>query len=179
MIKRMFIATACVLLVASFCVEEYSYAGDASASGFDNRIVLLETVRQNYLASLRLEALKTKNTRPAKIETTGSIEAWLKRVKAEEVNMVTNRYVGKTQNEVKVSGKAYFVSGESYVWALQQNPSVRFAKDPFTNKIIDKADATIFVDASGRVLYFESDDAHKSFMALAERDTVFGYTAPK
>lgn len=179
MIKRMLIATGCALLVASFCVKEYSYAGDASASGFDSRIALSETVRQNYLASLRLEALKTKNTIPANIETSSSTGAWLKRVKANEVNMVTNRYVGKMQNEVKVDGKTYFVSGESYAWTLQQNPSIRFAKDPFTNKIIDKADAVIFVDASGRTLYFESDDAHKNFMALAEKSTAFGYQSPK
>ncbi|MBI5047421.1 MAG: hypothetical protein HZB54_00520 [Deltaproteobacteria bacterium] len=176
MIKKMFMITVLLALAAIISLPGYSYAGGASAIAIDNRVVVLETVRQNYLASLRMEALKTKNAIPAKVDASNSILAWLKKVKADEVNMVTNRHTGKKQNEVNMNGKAYFISGESYAWTLQQNPSIRFAKDPLTDKIIDKADAAIFADASGRVLYFESEEA---FMALAEKGTTFGYTSPK
>jgi hypothetical protein len=62
---------------------------------------------------------------------------------------------------------------------LQENPSIRFARDPFSNKAIDKADAAVYVDASGRAFYFESDDSYKNFIALGEQETAFGYTEPK
>ena len=48
-----------------------------------------------------------------------------------------------------------------------------------TNKTIDKADAVIYIDASGRALYFESGDTYERFVGLAEQETVYGYTPPK
>lgn len=176
MLKRMAI-TITFLLIASICLPLYSYAAETGGIEIDNRVVLLESVRQNYLASLRLEALKTGNIAPDNMMS-GSAGNWLKRVNASEVNMVTNRRLKDGQDTVLIKGKAYHTSGESYVWTMQQNPSIRFAKDPFTGKTIDKADAVIFANASGKVLYFESEESYKGFIGLAVQETVFGYTKP-
>ena len=158
----------------------YSSASETNSMAVDNRaVLLLESVKQNYLASLRLEALKTRNTVPGRDQINSPANFWMKRVKAGEVNMVTNHYTKDPQTKVIMGGKIYYTSGESYTWTMQQNPSIRFAKDPVTNKTIDKADAVIYIDASGRALYFESVDTYEKFVALAEQETVYGYTPPK
>ncbi len=59
---------------------------------------------------------------------------------------------------------------------MRLNPSTRFAKDPLTDRAVDKSCAVIYADASGRVYYFESEAAYSAFMALAEGSTVAGYT---
>lgn len=158
----------------------YSSAKETINTAADNRaFLLLESVKQNYLASVRLEALKTKNSVPGKDQINTPANLWMKRVKASEVNMVTNRYNREPQSKVIMEGKIYYASGESYVGTIRQNPSLRFAKDPVTNKTIDKAEAVIYVDASGRALYFESGDTYERFVSLAGQETVYGYTPPK
>jgi len=159
---------------------EYSSASETNSTAVDNRaFLLLESVKQNYLASLRLEALKTRNTVPGRDQINSPANFWMKRVKVGEVNMVTNRHTKDPQTKIIMGGKIYYTTGESYAWTMQQNPSIRFTKDPVTNKTIDKADAIIYIDASGRALYFESDDTYARFVALAEQETVYGYTSPK
>ncbi|MBI5407654.1 MAG: hypothetical protein HZA18_08180 [Nitrospirae bacterium] len=158
----------------------YSSATEINNTAGDNHaFLLLESVKQNYLASLRLEALKTGNTVPGRDQINSPANFWMKRVKAGEVNMVTNHYTKDPQTQVIMGGKIYYTSGESYTWTMQQNPSIRFAKDPVTNKTIDKAEAVIYIDASGRALYFESGDTYERFVGLAEQETVYGYTPPK
>ncbi len=158
----------------------YSSASETNNMVVDNRaVLLLESVKQNYLASLRLEALKTGNSVPGRNQINSPSDFWMKRVKAGDVNMVTNRYTRDPQTKVIMGGKIYYTSGESYAGTMQQNPSLRFTKDPVTNKTVDKAEAVIYIDASGRALYFESEDTYEKFVSLAEQETVYGYTPPK
>jgi YHS domain-containing protein len=153
----------------------YSYAAEPN----NQSILVLESVRQNYLASLRLDSLKTNNNLPGSIKANSSPSQWLKRVKTNEINIVTNRFSKDVQTGISIDGKVYYTSGDSYILNLQENPSIRFARDPFSNKAIDKADAAIYVDASGRAFYFESDESYRNFIALGEQETAFGYTEPK
>ncbi len=59
------------------------------------------------------------------------------------------------------------------------NRSTRFARDPYTKKLVDKAEATIFNDSSGRAWYFESGNPQASFTDLVSQDTVYGYDEAK
>lgn len=178
-LKSTCIKTGLLVFIVAICLSGYGNAAETSSIAIDNdTILLIETIKQNYLASLRLEALKTKNSMPDLNQTNNTPSLWLKRVKANEVNMVTNRYTKETLSETILSGKVYYASGEMVAWTLQQNPSLRFTKDPLTHKIVDKSDAVIYVDASGRALYFESDETYKNFIALADQEAVYGYTKP-
>ena len=150
----------------------YSYASGPAVES--NAIPLLESVRQNYYAQVRLESLKNSNN--VKINRDVPANLWLNKVKATEVNMVTNRFEAGPQVAIRINGKTYFANGEGYALNIQENPSVRFAKDPITNKIIDKADAVSYADASGRILYFESDMTFDRFVGLASSETLYGYS---
>lgn len=154
--------------------------GKAAEAGMDGKqaIVHLGTVMQNYLASVRAEAVQTKSPAPEKI-TSGPASSWMKKVAANEVNMVTNKHMKKAQAEVKLDGKTYFASGPGMEANLAKNASTKFAKDPFTGKTVDKSEAAIFADASGNVWYFESENSYKGFIALASPETLFGYSEPK
>lgn len=165
--KRMFfmgIITAAAL-AASSVVPGYAGAGTASNGG---AAVLLESVRQNYMASQRLNALKAKNTRPeaAKAEAPSS---WLTRVNTNEVNMASNRFEKKAQKAVNIGGRTYYASNDMAAASISRNQSARFAVDPISGKKIDKAEAVIFADASGRVIYFESEATGNNFISLAEQ----------
>lgn len=179
-IKRLLLAGIMTAFVAGTVMSGNSMAAEGVNSAEGNQaVMILESVRQNYLASVRLEALKSNITLPVKSHADSPANAWLKRVKPSEVNMVTNRYSQSAKNAVKMEGKLYYTSGEAYVANLKQNPSIRFAKDPISGRTIDKAEAAIYIDASGRALYFKTDDSFKNFLALAESGTVYGYTKPK
>ncbi len=179
-IKRIAIMVAFSTLAAGISLSGYSY-GAEGAKPADNTqaILILESVRQNYLAQVRLESLRMKNTMPAMSHADNPANVWLKRVMPSEVNMVTNRYTNQPQSAIRMNGKVYYTSGEPYIMTLKENPSIRFAKDPITGMAIDKAEAAIYIDASGRALYFSTDDSFKNFIALAESDTAFGYSKPK
>ena len=179
-LKNIVIKTSLSTLLIGTCLSGYSHATESNGTGIDNRAtLLLESVKQNYLASIRLEALRTKNAIPDRAQINSPAGFWMKRVKTDEINMVTNRYTTELQSRVILGGKVYYTLGESYAWTMQQNPSIRFAKDPLTGKTIDKADAIIYIDADGRALYFESEGTYKKFLALAEQETVYGYTEPE
>lgn len=166
------------VFIAIICLMGYSNAAETREI-YGRAGLLLESVKQNYLASIRLEALKTKNNVPDRSEINSPASFWLKRARATEINMVTNRMTKELQGKVVMNEKVYYTPGESFALTLQQNPSLRFAKDPLTNKSVDKANAVIYADASGRALYFESDDTYKKFISLAEEESVFGYSKPK
>lgn len=161
-------ALALAVLIAPACVYAQSDVNSVAISR-------LESIKERYLASVRSEALHAKNAVPARIAT-GPASSWMKRVNANEVNMVTNRFERKQQNEISLNGKVYFATGEGYAFNMTQNPSLRFAKDPMTNKAIDKAEAVIYSDASGRAHYFESEETYKNFISLATPETVYGYS---
>lgn len=134
-------------------------------------VARLKTVKGNYLAFLRAEALQGKNTEAAgKVQDPGPASAWMTRVNASEVNMVTNRYEKKKQGEVNLNGKSYYCSGEAFMTSLEKNPSLRYAQDPLTNRKVDKSGAEIYADASGRAYYFESEDTYKEFINLGDME---------
>ncbi|MBI5192065.1 MAG: hypothetical protein HZA08_01330 [Nitrospirae bacterium] len=179
-IKRLLLAGIMTACVAGVTMSGNSFAAEGTNAAEENQaIMILESVRQNYLASVRLESLKSKNTLPSKSHADSPAQAWLKRVKPSEVNMVTNRYTQSEQSAVRMEGKLYFTSGDAYITNLKQNPSIRFAKDPISGRTVDKAEAAIYIDASGRALYFKTDDSFKNFIALADTGTVFGYSQPR
>lgn len=170
-----------VKLFAASCLSIFvaAAAGSAvaaeTASADKGAIAKLETIKENYLASVRAEAVQTRNAVPARIAT-GPASSWLKRVQASEVNMATNRYERKALNEAKINGKSYFVSGAGYAENMAKNPSTCSARDPYTNNMVDKSQAAIYADASGKVYYFESENSFKGFIALATPATVYGYS---
>ncbi len=128
--------------------------------------VKLNAIKATHLASLRSEVLKNGNSFPKNLQA-GPAASWLKRVNSDEVNMVTNRFEKKRQDAIKIDGKTYYGSGEGYASALLKNRSLTRATDPYNGKKIDKAEAHIFVDASGRAHYFESAETYSAFISLA------------
>lgn len=155
------------------------FIGGSAVAGTDSdAIAKLEAAKGSYLASVRMEALKTKNAVPENIAT-GPASAWLTRVDASKVNMTANRFENEAQQSVVLDGKTYFVASAAHAENLKLNPSTRFANDPISNKAVDKADAVIYADASGRTYYFESEQSFNSFVALATPETVYGYSEAK
>lgn len=153
-------------------------AGSAIAGANDGAIAKLEAAKNSYLAGVRMEAIATKNAVPENIAT-GPASAWLTKVDAREVNMAANRYEKKALESVSLDGKTYYVAGTSYAENMRLNPSTRFSKDPVTDNTVDKADATIYADASGRAYYFESQKSFAEFIGLASPETIYGYSEPK
>ncbi len=169
-----------VLLIGVFCLfTATASAGGHNTATADRSVRLLDAVYQNYLAGLRLEALKTGNTIPEGFRSDSPPSMWLTKVDANRVNMATNRLADSELKAVTISGKTYFVAGDAYKEMLLNNPSVRFSRDPLTNRRVDKADAVVFADASGKVFYFESENTMKDFIALAYQGRVYGYTPPE
>lgn len=174
--KRNFILT---IAVAAFAFAALAVPADAKTPAANNgAITKLESAKECYKASVRKEAIQAKSSVPDKIST-GPASGWLTRVKRDEVNMVTNRFEGKKLAATNMDGKTYFTAGDVYAKNLAANPSTRFAKDALTDKKIDKAEAATYADASGRVYYFESEDSFRNFIALANPETVYGYSEAK
>ena len=141
-----------------------------SASNAEDQMIQarLNTIKASHLASLRSEALKTGNVITRNTQA-GPSSSWLKRVTPEEVNMVTNRLEQKSQDAITINGKTYYGSGEGYASTLLKNHSLTHAADPYTGNKVDKAEAVIFVDASGRAHYFESAESYTAFISLADK----------
>lgn len=170
--KIVMAAAISVFAVATFLPGRVQ--AETNKAGVDKYAVSrLKAVEANYLASLRLEALQTKNA--AKLKEAGSANSWMRRVNADEVNMATNRHEKKKQNAINMNGRPYYCSGKGSELTLTLNPSIRFAKDPLTNRRIDKSEAVIYADASGRAYYFESEDTYKGFIGVANIEKEPGY----
>ncbi len=133
----------------------------------------MEGIRQSYLAGLRMKALRAGSPMPETDADAGVASAWLTRVDAGTVNMVTNRVDDAAVKSVQIDGRAYSVNSEIGGLTMTKNPSTRFSRDPLTNNKVDKSEAAIYADASGRVYYFESPSTHKEFLALAEGEGVY------
>ncbi|MBI2401068.1 MAG: hypothetical protein HYV23_08465 [Deltaproteobacteria bacterium] len=167
-----------LLIAVAMTASVVLFASGANAGDNKEAIAKLQSVKESYAASLRFEALQAKNS-PDSVRVSGPAAEWLKKVSAEEVNMVTNRHAGSKQAAVSIDGRTYFGAGEGYVSTLQKNAASRSAVDPFTNKKIDKASALTYADASGRVFYFESEGSYREFIGLATPETVYGYSVPR
>ncbi|MGV0948163.1 hypothetical protein ACTS91_11020 [Empedobacter falsenii] len=89
------------------------------------------------------------------------------KVPNKQVCMVNNAYMGKDQFEVPYDGKTYYGCCNMCVERIPNDETARIAKDPFTGKEIDKADAYIVLkDQQGNVDYFENEENYKKFSQL-------------
>jgi len=125
----------------------------------------LQTIRANYLAARRQEALRSSFTEVS--VDAGQPAAWLRKVNPAEICMVTNTHERTPQKGILIDGKTYYGACDGCAENLRLNPSARFARDPYSGKVVDKAEAVPFADASGRVWYFESDNSKAEFIKLA------------
>ena len=173
-IVRLFATTFSVFILIATLVG-YSSA-QSSESGDSGIISALETIKENHMATKRQEAIKAGSTPST---TTGHASTWLTKVNANEVNMVTNRHEGVAQAEIVIDGKTYYGSCKGCAENMMSNTSTRFARDPYTKTLVDKAEATIFADSSGRVWYFESENTQASFIDLVKQHSVYGYEEAK
>lgn len=163
LIEKMVVAATFAVFAAGSFIPVTAVA---ETGNIDRCVVArLKTVEENYRAHLRAEALQAKKT--ADIGESGPASSWLTRVSAEEVNMVSNRRESRKQSVVSLNGKSYYCPDSAHAFNMSHNPSTRFAKDPLTDKRVDKSEAVIYADASGRVYYFESEDTYKGFIGLA------------
>ncbi|MBW1618492.1 hypothetical protein OBK29_10420 [Empedobacter falsenii] len=89
------------------------------------------------------------------------------KVPNKQVCMVNNAYMGKDQFEVPYDGKTYYGCCKMCVERIPNDETARKAKDPFTGKEIDKANAYIVLkDQQGNVDYFENEENYKKFSQL-------------
>ena len=89
------------------------------------------------------------------------------KVPNKQVCMVNNAYMGKDQFEVPYDGKTYYGCCNMCVERIPNDETSRQAIDPFTGKIIDKANAYIVLkDEVGNVDYFENEDNYKKYSQL-------------
>ena len=89
------------------------------------------------------------------------------KVPNKQVCMVNNAYMGKDQFEVPYDGKTYYGCCNMCVERIPNDETARKAKDPFTGKEIDKANAYIVLkDQQGNVDYFENEENYKKFSQL-------------
>ena len=88
----------------------------------------------------------------------------------DKVCMVNNEYMGRDQLEVQVDGKTYYGCCEMCQERLPNDPTVREAIDPVSNKPVDKATAVIaLTDANGAVAYFENNDTYNKYLKSAAK----------
>ena len=84
-------------------------------------------------------------------------------VENDKVCMVTNKYFGKTQLPVEVSGKTYYGCCAGCKKKLGTNVQQRTAVDPVTGEQVDKALAVIGAYPDGKVVYFESKESFNKY----------------
>jgi YHS domain-containing protein len=83
-----------------------------------------------------------------------------------EVCMVNDEMMNRPQIPVEVDGKTYFGCCPACKDRLRMDVAVRTATDPVTGAPVDKATAVIAMEnASGRVLYFASEETWREFAA--------------
>lgn len=85
----------------------------------------------------------------------------------DKVCMASNIFMEALQTTVEIEGKMYHSCSEHCTNELLSNMNTRFATDPWTNKLVDKADAFITMnpDTSGMILYFESQESLTNYIA--------------
>jgi YHS domain-containing protein len=92
-------------------------------------------------------------------------QAGLTRIEAKFVCMMNNRRFEKEQIPIEVGGQMYYGCCEGCKKSLQQDAALRSAIDPVSQQPVDKATAVIGARNDGTVLYFESEDTMKSYLA--------------
>ena len=82
---------------------------------------------------------------------------------ASQVCMVNNQFMGKPQIPVAVEGRTYYGCCAMCKDKLEKDPAARTAQDPVTGEQVDKTTAVIIKDATGKVLYFASEDTLRRY----------------
>lgn len=87
-------------------------------------------------------------------------------VKSSLVCYVNNKYMGKEQLPIEYDNKTYYGCCEGCVLNLKNNEEVRYAKDPLTGEMVDKALAIISLRSANTddVYYFASMKNYRDFM---------------
>jgi YHS domain-containing protein len=80
-----------------------------------------------------------------------------------QVCMVNDQFMGRAQIPVVVDGRTYFGCCPACKEKLENQSEMRTGRDPVTGQQVDKAKAVIVQDASGKVLYFESEETLKRY----------------
>ncbi len=166
-ITRLFTIGAAVILGCSLISGGVAEAGITPSSSTDKSVLTLESVKQSYLAAKRAKQLRGE-VRDVEVSTENP-GVWLRKVDNKAVNMVTNRIWGDGQKAVSLEGRSYYVPNDEYGFALNQNPSLRYATDPLTGRRIDKSVALAYADYEGNVLYFESSESYRDFLSSFSR----------
>lgn len=97
-------------------------------------------------------------------QATAALPAGMTRVAdPSQVCMVNDQFMGKPQIPVEVEGRTYFGCCAMCKDRLGKEPATRTAQDPVTGEAVDKAKAVIVQDATGKVLYFASEDTLRRF----------------
>jgi YHS domain-containing protein len=80
-----------------------------------------------------------------------------------QVCMVNNQYMGQPQIPIAVEGRTYYGCCPMCKDRLGNDPSARTGVDPVTGAQVDKATAVMLQDASGKILYFASEDTLRRY----------------
>jgi YHS domain-containing protein len=85
--------------------------------------------------------------------------------KLNHVCMVDNEYKDSLLIAVEIDGKTYYGCCQPCVEYLEADETIRYARDPVTNGLVNKADAFIAFEKDGtwKVLYFESEKNYKIY----------------
>ena len=96
----------------------------------------------------------------------------MERIDQSLVCMVNDTYMGVPQILIQVEGKDYYGCCEGCKNRLKNEMKIRFALDPLTKELVDKADAFIVLTSggNGRVLYFSSGENYKNFVTLRTQE---------
>ena len=83
-----------------------------------------------------------------------------------EVCMVNNKFMSKEQIPVPVGNKTYYGCCAGCVSKLKNDATSRYAPDPLTKEMVDKAIAVIIVKPGTKdeVLYFKSESNLKKYI---------------
>ncbi|MEE9252682.1 MAG: hypothetical protein V3U74_04935 [Thermodesulfobacteriota bacterium] len=85
--------------------------------------------------------------------------------------MITNQRYDKEQIPTSVEGKTYYGCCEMCKAKLQNDPNNRFAVDPVSGNVVDKALAVIGAAPDGKVYYFENEENLKSFKSKTDKES--------
>lgn len=95
----------------------------------------------------------------------------LSRVDHKYVCMITNQRYDKEQIPTSVEGKTYYGCCEMCKAKLQNDSNTRFAVDPVSGNVVDKALAVIGAVPDGKVYYFENEENLKSFKSKTDKES--------
>jgi YHS domain-containing protein len=80
-----------------------------------------------------------------------------------QVCMVNDQFMGRPQIPIAVEGRTYYGCCAMCKDRLGKEPTTRLARDPVTGEQVDKSLAVIVQDASGKVMYFASEETLQRF----------------